>query len=463
MNVRAPGYAPAIVYLSTNELAVTNTVWLARPFDLSVHVYNANGTSATVGWVEVDCSAPDASYQDNAKRFHTMTGLGAGGVASFRNVPCYASNATIGVRGLNYTQLANLTVENIQAGTHRVVTITNPLLCRFTVTITTGPSNQVKTAECMVKDANRNAWLGYELRRITQTKTFSVWQVDVAPTGTCMITLRFDNGTSLRTNITVTLATRDIRLVPRIQAHVPLRVVLRQNGTAVTLNDVNVYALSQGNREYCEGKRMANGEYVFNDVASDIRYDMHVGLATTSIVCAAIAPRTEPWYVDVPPLYTVRGVVECPEQPGARITMVKYSGVSSCSAGRFNIANVPPGTFSVTLGVAGHSATTFPVTVTDHDVELGTIRLTATGTAIITGRIVGGSNTQRRLFWQNGLDFSERLKTVAADGTFRTAPLTRGAPVTLMLALDFIASRWTNFAQILLTNEVTDLGDVGIE
>jgi len=442
---------------------VTNTVWLARPFDLSVHVYNANGTSATVGWVEVDCSAPDANYQDNIKRFRTMTSLGASGVASFRNVPCYASNATIGVRGLNYTQLANLTVENIQAGMHKVVTITNPPLCRFTVTIVTGPSNQVKTAGCMVKAANRDAWSGYELRRITQTSTKSVWQVDVAPTGTCMITLRFDNGTSLRTNITVTLATRDIRLAPRIQAHVPLRVVLRQNGTAVTLNDVNVYALSQQNREYCEGKRTASGEYVFNEVNPDIRYDVHVGLAMTSIVCAAIAPRTEPWYVDVPPLYTVRGVVECLGQPSARITIAVNNGRNSCSAGRFNIANVPPGTFIVTLGVAGHSATTFPVTVTDHDVELGTIRLTATGTAIITGRIVSGSSKQRRLLWENGLDFGGNLKTVAADGSFRTPPLTRGAPVALMLELDFSADRWTNFAKILLTNEVMDLGDVRIE
>ncbi|GEM_PF-1933541 len=462
VNANAPGYAPAAIYLNPEDLELTNTVWLAKPFDLTVYVYNADGTTATVGQVELNCTAPDVNYHNNTKQFGKMIGLGASGVVHFRTVPCYASNATLRLRSnASYLQLASLAVGNIQAGTQRIVAMTNPPLCRFTVTIITGASNQVQTVACMVKEATQNSWSGHELRRITQTSTFSVWLMDVAPTGTHMFTIRFGNGTSMRTNVTVALATRDIRLAPQFKTFVPLRVILRRNGKPVTANDVNVYALSQDKREYCSGTRTANGEYVCNDVDPDTRYDVHVGLATTSIVCTAIAPRTAPWYVDVPPLYTVRGVAECPAQPGMRITI--YAGGSSRGypAGRFSIANVPPGTFPVTVGVAGHSATTFPVTVTDHDLDLGTIRLTATGSSIITGRILGGSDKQRRVLWQNGLDVAGTMTAVAADGTFRTPPLTRGAPVALMLVTG--ANSWTNFGKILLTNEVMDLGDVRIE
>ncbi|MCX7005490.1 MAG: carboxypeptidase-like regulatory domain-containing protein [bacterium] len=462
VNVRAPGYAPAIVYLSPNELAVTSTVWLAKPFDLSVHVYNANGTSATVGWVEVDCSAPDASYQNNTKRFHTMTGLGASGVVSFRNVPCYASNATIGVRGLNYTQLANLTMENIQAGTQRSVTITNPPLCRFTATIVTEASNPVCAVECMVKSPGENSWSSHELRRIAQSRTSSVWYAEAMVTGTHAFTMVFDNSARRSTNVTITLATHAIQLIaPKAQA--TLRIILRPATTNATLQTVPIFVkLPNADPKVCNASDIANfinGEYVCVGLDPDERYNVIVALLTTSIVYSSVSSRSGPLYVDLPTLYTLHGQVECPERAGAQITIVCAGDQRRCLAGRFAIPMLTPGTFPIMFGVAGHSATTFPVTVTDHDVDLGTIRLTATGMGVISGRIIGGSGKRRRVFGQNRWE-RPAVVNVAADGTFRTEPMTRGAPVSLMYDA---GARWTNIGEILLTNEVTDLGDVRIE
>ncbi|MCX7003418.1 MAG: hypothetical protein NTV22_09105, partial [bacterium] len=455
VRVSAPGYAPASRYLNSDEPLLTNIIWLASPFDLTVYVYNADGTPATAGTVDVYCATPNADYRDNARRFSGTTSIGAGGTASFHNVPCYFSNATVCVRNVNWVPLASLSVENIRAQTHRDVAITNPPLCRFAVTVHTDAANPMRTLECVGNNYEGDGLRQYELRQIMQSKTNSVWHADLFPTGTYAFAMLFDNDVRLRTNVTVTSATRSIQLFPRPGDLVSLRIILRPATTNVALQAVTVVVMNS--REYFVA-RYRTGEFVCVGLEPGACYYVNVDLVTTALVLSNVTPRSGPLYVNLPPLYTLRGTVVCPDRAPARTRVVCSRKPFEYPAGRFAVPAIPPGTFPVTIGVAGHSATTFPVTITDQDVDLGTIRLTATGAAVVTGRILGGNaDTHRRIYWYNGLDYRDNSFTVADDGRFRTLPITRGSLVALSL---ISASGRTKIADVLLTNAVIDIGDV---
>jgi len=180
-------------------------------------------------------------------------------------------------------------------------------------------------------------------------------------------------------------------------------------------------------------------------------------LVTTALVYHSVSARNGPLAVELPLRYTLRGTVACPDRTNTQSHVVCLGKPFNCRGDYFAIGNVAAGVLPVTIGVAGHSATTFPVTITDQDVDLGTIRLTATGAAVVTGRMLGGTGQRRVIFWCNGLDFQRNIIAVADDGTFRTPPLTRGSLVALSLNR---TDGWTKFAEVLLTNAVMDLGDV---
>ncbi len=462
VTVTAPGYARVHESVDIAEPPCTNIVWLARPFDLTVFVMNAVGTPVTNSRVELATAGLPMPHRFS--QWSLIEDLSSNGVAGFRNVPMYSSNFLVTVRNNQWFPLRSQTIK-ISAPESCAMGIFCPPLCRFSIAMTTDPSNAVASLEGRLNDAAYSMiYFGARDQNKPSTTNF-IWHSDWMPIGTYTFRLRLASGVRIYTNVTVSLSTSNLHLFATADEVTRLRIILRP---ATTNNDIRSVPVSVRKENADPGVLEAsydvcftNGAYVYACPEPDDRYHIKVDLVTTALVYNSVSARNGPLSVDLPPLYTLRGTVACPDRTNTQSHIVCLGKPSNCRGDYFAIGNVAAGVLPVTIGVAGHSATTFPVTITDQDVELGTIRLTATGASVITGRMLGGTGQHRKIYWCNGLDFQRNVIALADDGTFRTPPLTRGSLVALTL-FDRDGNA-TNIAQVLLTNDVIDLGDLRVE
>ncbi|MCX7005489.1 MAG: hypothetical protein NTV22_19785, partial [bacterium] len=461
VTVTAPGYARVHESVDIAEPPCTNIVWLARPFDLTVFVMNAVGTPLTNTRVELATAGLPMPHRFS--QWSLIEDLSSNGMAVFRNVPMYSSNFLVTVRNNLWFPLRSQPIK-ISATESCAMAIFCPPLCRFSIAMTTDPSNAVTFLEGRLNDA-AYSMLAFGARdQIMQSSSNAVWHSDLMPIGTYTFRLRLASGMRIYTNVTVSLSTTNLHLFATADEVTRLRIILRP---ATTNNDIRSVPVSVQKENADPGVLEAsydvcftNGAYVYDCPEPEDRYHITIDLVTTALVYHSVSARSGPLSVDLPPLYTLRGTVACPDRTNTQSHVVCLGKPFNCRGDYFAIGNVAAGVLPVTIGVAGHSATTFPVTITDRDVDLGAIRLTATGAAVVTGRILGGTGPQRKIYWCNGLDFQHSVIAVADDGTFRTPPLTRGSLVALTLFNPNFHGTATNIAQVLLTNAVIDLGDL---
>ncbi|MCX7005487.1 MAG: hypothetical protein NTV22_19775, partial [bacterium] len=450
LTMYAPGYVP-------NYIAPPPPM-LAKTYNLAVHVYNADGTPATAGQVEV---AAESSVNNRSRIRSVECAIAANGSAVYRKLPLDASNILVQVRTVNFVLLASTVVRNVLADTDRIVCITNPPLCQATITIQYPPSNQVCWLECEFSSTTIDHLQRCAPRCTLQTSTASVWRVESILTGMYVFIAQFSSGARVQTNITITIATRAIQFAPPVKATVSLRIAPRIPNMSVTNHIMTVLVANENVAHDVHEARFISGVYECIGLDPDARYEVYVGLTVTSLFLKGVAPCNQTLGIDLPPLYTLRGSVECPERPDARVVVMCANYSRDFRTGSFALALISPGTYHFTLGLAGHSATTFPVTISPGDVDLGTLRLTATGMAVVAGRIIGRRVSGGKVSFNNGLDYSHETVDIADNGTFITEPMTRGSRAAL--AADFSDGRWTNIAKVFLTNDVIDIGDVQVE
>jgi len=209
VTVTAPGYARVHQSVDIAEPPCTNIVWLARPFDLTVFVMNAVGAPATNKRVELATAGLPVPHRFS--QWSLIEDLSSNGMAVFRNVPMYSSNFLVTVRNNLWFPLRSQPIK-ISATESCAMAIFCPPLCRFSIAMTTEPSNAVTFLEGRLDDA-AYSMLAFDARdQIMQSSSNAVWHLDLMPIGTYTFRLTLASGVRIYTNVTVSLSTTNLHL-----------------------------------------------------------------------------------------------------------------------------------------------------------------------------------------------------------------------------------------------------------